>query len=391
MVPALSNDVLTFLKLRGSWAQVGNDADPYQLQQAYNPEGLWDGSVPKFSESAEIANAGLKPEITTGIEVGADFRFFSGRIGLDVTYYDQSTKDQILAVDISRASGYTGRILNAGEITNKGVEVMLSGTIIELSNGFTWDASINFAKNKNEVVALADGLTSLTLWTQRGASLEARVGEAYGNLYGIKFDRTDDGQLIYENGYPTTLPGQHVIGNITPDWTGGIYNSVSFKGITLGALIDIKKGGDIYDMGTSLARQNGILEESEAGREEGTIGIGVKNIGTAEAPQYVPNDVVASTRNFMSYYSGRQFHEAAVFDGSYVKLREATITYKLPTKWFSNNFMESASVSLVGRNLAIFHKNSRHIDTEISSADLGYNYGQLPSTRSLGFNLNVKF
>ncbi len=391
MVPDLSNNILSFLKLRGSWAQVGNDADPYQLRQAYNPEGLWDGSIPKFSESGDIANAGLKPEITTGIEAGADFRFLNGRIELDVTYYNQSTKDQILAVDISRASGYTGRILNAGEITNKGVELMLSGSIIELGNGFTWDVTVNFAKNKNEVVALADGLTSLTLWTQRGASLEARVGEAYGNLYGIKFARTDDGQLIFEDGLPTTLPGQQIIGNITPDWTGGVYNSLSFKGITLGVLIDIKHGGDIYDMGTSLARQNGILEESEAGREEGTIGIGVKNIGSAETPQYVPNDVVVSTRNFMSYYSGRQFHEAAVFDGSYLKLREATITYKLPGKWFDNNFMESASLSLVGRNLAILHKNSRHIDTEISSADLGYNYGQLPSTRSLGFSVNMKF
>jgi len=133
------------------------------------------------------------------------------------------------------------------------------------------------------------------------------------------------------------------------------------------------------------------LEESEIGREEGTIGVGVMNVGTEETPQFVPNDVVVSTTTFMGYYSGRQYHEAAVFDGSYVKLREATITYQLPGKWFDNNFMEAASVSLVGRNLAIFHKNSRHIDTEISSADLGYNYGQLPSTRSLGFNLNVKF
>jgi outer membrane receptor protein involved in Fe transport len=297
MIPGLSNDVLSFMKIRGSWAQVGNDADPYQLQQVYNPEGLWDGSVPKFSENGEISNAGLKPEITTGIEVGADFRFLNGRIGLDVTYYNQSTKDQILAVDISRASGYTGRILNAGEITNKGVELMLSGTLLQLDNGLTWDVNINFAKNKNEVVELADGLTSLTLWSIRGASLEARVGEAYGNLYGKKFARAEDGQLIYKDGLPTTLPGLEIIGNITPNWTGGIYNSVSFKGITLAALIDIKSGGDIYDMGTSLARQNGILEESEAGREEGTIGIGVKNIGSEETPQFVPNDVVVSTRN----------------------------------------------------------------------------------------------
>jgi hypothetical protein len=308
-----------------------------------------------------------------------------------VTYYDQVTKDQILAVDISRSSGYKGRILNAGKITNKGVEVTLNGTVLKIPKSLTWDVSINFSRNRNKVVELAEGLQSLILWTQRGASLEARVGQPYGNIYGNKFARTSDGQLILRDGYPYNLPGQHIIGNITPDWTGGVYNSFSYKGITLGVLIDIKKGGDIYDMGSSLARINGILEESAAGREEGTIGIGVKNIGTESEPVYVPNDVVASTRTFMSYYSGRQYHEAAVMDGSYIKLRELTLSYALPAAWFTKNFMESVSVSLTGRNLAILHKNIRHIDPEISSADLGFNYGQLPGTRSLGFNVNVKF
>jgi TonB-linked SusC/RagA family outer membrane protein len=391
MIPSLFNNVLSFMKIRASWAQVGSDGAPYQLQQVYSPKGLWNGSIPKFSESSQISNSGLKPEITTGMEAGADIRFLNGRIGLDVTYYEQSTKDQILAVDISRGSGYTGRILNAGKITNKGVEISFSGTIIKLPNGLTWDASINFAKNQNEVVELAPGLNSLILWTQRGASLEARVGQPYGNLYGNKFARTDDGQLIFRNGYPYNLPGQHVIGNITPDWTGGILNSVTFKGITVSALIDIKKGGDIYDMGSSLGRQNGILEESLDGREEGVIGMGVMNIGSSESPNYVPNDVVASTRTFMTYYSGRQYHEAAVMDGSYVKFREASITYRLPGKWFDNNFLEAVSVSAIGRNLAIFHKNARHIDPEISSADMGFNSGQLPSTRSIGFSVNVKF
>ncbi len=391
MVPSLFNSALSFMKLRGSWAQVGSDGAPYQLQQVYSPKGLWNGSVPKFSESSQIANADLKPEITTGMELGADIRFFGGRLGLDVTYYDQSTKDQILAVDISRSGGYTGRILNAGKITNKGVEISLSGTIIKLGNGLTWDASLNFAKNKNEVVELASGLNSLILWTQRGASLEARVGQPYGNLYGNKLARTEDGQLIFRNGYPYNLPGQHVIGNITPDWTGGILNAITFKGVTVSALVDIKQGGNIYDMGSSLGRQNGVLEESLEGREEGVIGLGVKNIGSSESPNYVPNDVVASTRTFMTYYSGRQYHEAAVMDGSYVKLREATITYRLPGKWFEKNFLESVTVSAIGRNLAIFHKNARHIDPEISSADLGFNSGQLPSTRSVGFSVNVKF
>lgn len=387
----MNSNFLSFAKLRASWAEVGNDADPYLLQQVYQPQQLWDGSVPKFAENNEIANSTLRPEITTGIELGADLRFFNGRLGLDVTYYNQSTRDQILAVDISRASGYTSRVLNAGEIVNKGLEVMLSGTILELPGGFAWDASVNFARNQNEVLELADGLESLTLWNIRGASLEARVGEAYGNFYGRKFARTDAGEIIFENGFPTTLPGQHVIGNIQPDFIGGISNTFTYKGFSVNALLDFKQGGDIYDMGTSLMRQNGVSEESAAGREEGTIGQGVMNMGTEEAPQYVPNDVVVSTRTFMRYYSGRQYHEAAVFDGTYMKLREASITYQLPTKWFDNMFFQSARLSVIGRNLAILHSNNRHMDPEISSSDLGYNYGQLPSTRSVGFNVNLKF
>jgi hypothetical protein len=133
------------------------------------------------------------------------------------------------------------------------------------------------------------------------------------------------------------------------------------------------------------------LEESLDGREEGVIGIGVKNIGSDESPNYVPNDVVASTRTFMTYYSGRQYHEAAVMDGSYVKLRETSITYSLPKKWFDKIFLQAVSISAIGRNLAIFHKNTRHVDPEVSSADMGFNSGQLPSTRSIGFSLNAKF
>ncbi|MDF9796893.1 TonB-linked SusC/RagA family outer membrane protein [Catalinimonas alkaloidigena] len=387
----IQSDVFSFAKLRASWAQVGNDADPYLLQQVYDPQGLWDGSVPKFSVSDQIANSNLKPERTTGIEVGADLRFLNGRIGLDVTYYDQTTEDQILAVDISRASGYESRVLNAGKITNKGVELMLSGTILQLPGGLSWDASVNFAKNENEVVELADGLTSLTLWSIRGASLEARVGEAYGNLYGNKLARTEAGEVIFRNGYPYNIPGQSVIGNITPDWIGGISNTVTYKGLSVSALIDIKKGGDIYDMGSSIARITGVLEESAVGREEGVIGQGVMNIGTEEAPEYITNDVVASARTFYGYYSGRQYHEAAVFDGSYVKLREARVSYQLPSSLFNNIFLKSARISVIGRNLAIFHSNNPHIDPEISAASLGYNYGQLPSTRSVGFDINLKF
>ncbi len=387
----VQSNILSFAKVRASWAEVGNDAPPYSLQQVYNPSGLYNGSVPKFAENKNIANAGLKPETTTGIELGAELKFLKGRIGLDATYYDQSTKDQILNVDISRSAGYTSLTLNAGEITNKGVELMVTGTVLSMPFGLTWDLGLNFSRNRNEVVELAEGLTALTLWTERGASLEARVGQPYGNIYGNQFNRTEDGQLIFTNGFPSNKPGQHIIGNITPDWLGGITNSFRYKGFNLNVLIDIKAGGDIYDMGTSLARVTGVLEESGVAREEGTIGTGVKNTGTSDAPVYVTNDVVVPTRQFMGYYSGRQYHEAAVFDGSYVKLREASLSYSLPGRMLEDKFLKAVTLSVIGRNLAMLFKNTTHVDPEVSSASLGYTYGQIPSTRSIGFNVNVKF
>jgi TonB-linked SusC/RagA family outer membrane protein len=387
----VESNILSFAKVRASWAEVGNDAPPYSLQQVYTPTGLYNGSVPKFAENKNIANADLKPESTTGIELGADLKFLRGRIGLDFTYYDQSTKDQILNVDISRSTGYTSLTLNAGEITNKGIEVTLMGTVLSNPTGLTWDLGLNFSRNTNEVVELAEGLKALTLWTERGASLEARVGQPYGNIYGNQFNRTEDGQLIFTNGFPSNKAGQHIIGNITPDWLGGITNSFRYKGFNLNVLIDIKAGGDIYDMGTSLARVTGVLEESGLAREEGTIGTGVKNTGTSDAPVYVPNDVVVPTRQFMGYYSGRQYHEAAVFDGSYVKVREASLSYSFPGRLFEDKFLKAVTLSVIGRNLAMLFKNTTHVDPEVSSASLGYTYGQIPSTRSIGFNVNVKF
>jgi TonB-linked SusC/RagA family outer membrane protein len=390
----VKNDVLSFAKLRASWAQVGNDAGPYQLAQVFDAKQPWNGSVATFSESLTIANSRLKPEITTGIEVGADVRLLGGRLGLDATYYSQSTKNQILGVEISKATGYHRRILNAGEITNKGVEVILTGTPVELASGLRWDVAFNFARNRNQVVELAEGLTTFTLHTQRGLTSEARVGQPYGTFYGNAFLRSPDGQMVYQNGIPVQAPGQTILGNIQPDWLGGISNTVSYKGFSVSALIDMKMGGDIFDEGTGTARWTGQYEETAIGREEGVIGKGVKNIGTAEDPVYVPNDVIADATLFYGYNNPRRYHEAAIFDGSYVKLREAVISYQLPKALAGHIRAQSARLSLVGRNLAILHKNTPHIDPEVDGQGgnrQGFTYGTLPSSRSIGLSLNVTF
>jgi TonB-linked SusC/RagA family outer membrane protein len=390
---SLNNSILTFGKLRVSYAQVGNDASAYQLSQTFRAGGSWNGSVPEYYENTELANAFLKPEITTGLELGADLRFFKSKLGLDITYYDQTTKNQILGVEISKASGYNSRILNAGKINNKGIEISLSGTAIQ-SSGFKWDVALNYSKNKNKVLELAEGLDTYTLQSRRGLSSIATIGEPYGTLYGIGFAKSPDGQIVFANGLPAVESAPQVLGNVQPDWSGGFMNTFSYKNISLTALIDARVGGDFYDEGTATARWTGQYAETAIGREEGVIGKGVMNIGTAENPEYVPNEVIVAGNQFYGYNSPRRYHEAAIFDGTYVKLREVSLGYKLSSALLEKIKIQNAKLSLVGRNVLLLFANSPHIDPEVDAYGgnaQGFTYGQLPNSRSLGFNLSISF
>ncbi|MGR3811857.1 SusC/RagA family TonB-linked outer membrane protein [Jiulongibacter sp. NS-SX5] len=391
---SINSSVLSFAKLRGSWAQVGNDASPYQLTQTFRSGGSWNGSIPQYYENTELANATLKPEITTGIEVGADLRFFKSRLGLDLTYYDQTTKNQILGVEISKASGYNSRVLNAGKVNNKGIEVTLSGTVLESPSGFKWETSLNYAKNQNKVVELAEGLETYTLQTRRGLASIATIGQPYGTLYGIGFAKTDAGEIIYENGLPVVDGTPQILGNVQPDWTGGFMNTFTYKNVSLNALLDVRMGGDFYDEGSATARWTGQYAETAIGREEGVIGKGVMNIGTAENPEYVPNDVIVAGNQFYGYNNPRRYHEAAIFDGSYVKLRELSLGYSFSPAVLEKLKIQNAKLSVVGRNVLMLFSNHPHIDPEVDSYggnSQGFNYGQLPSSRSLGFNLALGF
>lgn len=390
----ISSKVLSFAKVRASLAQVGNDADPYLLNQVYSSMGLWAGSTPTYTESKDIANRNLKPEITTGKELGLDIRLFEGRLGLDMTYYHQSTINQILAVSISTASGYTSQILNAGEITNQGIELMLNARPIQLSSGFSWDVALNFARNRNKVVELAEGLENYILGTQNSLTSEARVGQPYGTLYGRRYLRSPEGELVYSNGLPILEEGTHALGNIQPDWIGGLSNSFSFKGFSLSTLIDVKMGGDIFDVGTGLARKTGQYAETAAGREEGIIGRGVMNVGSPEEPVFIPNDVIVNATTFWNSQNPRTYHEAGIFDGTYVKLRELTLGYSFPQHFLGNHFIQSMKLTFIARNLAILYKNHPHMDPEVDNKGgngQGFAYGEMPSTRNMGFNLNVTF
>ncbi len=390
----ISSNVLSFAKVRASYARVGNDTRPYRLTQNYRSVGSWNGNVAEYAESNVISNPSLKPEITTGNELGVDVRFFQNRLGIDITYYNQTTRNQILDIEVPKSSGYDRKFINAGSIHNQGIEVALTGTAISLANSFKWEIGLNFARNRNQVQELAEGLTTYPLNQQNGLYSEARVNEAYGALVGVAFARSPEGKIIYANGLPTVAPDVQILGNIQPDWTGGWQNTLSFKGITLAALVDARMGGQIFDLGTGIARWTGQYAETAVGREEGLIGNGVKNIGTTDQPQYVPNDIVVAANQLIGFNNPRRYHEAGIFDASFIKLREVSIGYTIPTAFSQKFFIQTMKISIVGRNVAILFKNHPHIDPEVDrlgSNQQGFAYGELPVTRSLGFNVNLEF
>ncbi|WP_243406326.1 SusC/RagA family TonB-linked outer membrane protein [Siphonobacter curvatus] len=411
LVPSLKNNVLSFLKVRGSLAQVGNDTDPYGLAEVYTAGTSWNGSLPEFYVPTRKPNPTLKPEITTGQEVGLEARFFRGKLGLDVTYYSQTTKDQIIPVQLSKATGYNSAIQNIGKMRNRGLEISLTGTPVKLDNGFTWDVALNFARNRNTVLELLPGvLNNLVINERRGLTLEARAGQPYGTLYGYGFERVQSsdpsaayydptgqyaGQLVLTNGLPVKSTTQKILGNVQPDWMGGFSNTFSYKGLILSALIDAKIGGDMYDEGTANARWTGQYAETALGREEGVIGKGVTAVRSAEgAYTFTPNSTIVSANQYYGYNNPRNYHEAAIFDASYVKLREVSLGYQIPSAFIKRLRLQSAKISVVGRNVAMLFKNHPHADPEIDANGgnaQGFGYGELPSSRSMGFNLSLGF
>jgi len=391
----MNSDILSFAKVRGGWAKVGGVGvlNPYSLQQVFQfREDGWGNTSLPFNPQ-QLNNPNLISETTSGIELGADLRFFKNRLRIDATYYNQTSEDLIVPVEVSASSGYIFALQNIGEMSNKGVELQLGATIVKTKD-FTFDASINWAKNNNEVVSLG-GLEALTLGGQWNVTLQAREGMPYGVLFGPGYLRSPDGQIIHVNGLPQVDPTYKVLGDIQPDWTGGLNLNFKYKFVSLSTLFDAKKGGSIYSMTTTWGRYAGVLQETLIGRETGIVGDGVMNIGASDSPNYVTNDIVVRAESYNKAAYSNAVAEGSVFDASFVKLRQVVLTFDLPNKWFDRNIFQGASIGFVGRNLAILHRNAPHIDPETgfssNTSEQGQEFGQLPSTRSVGFNLNFNF
>ena len=411
-------DWLTFGKLRGSWAKVGGDTSPYQLQLEYGLKAYTNkGTSLGYIASGSVPNANLKPTSTYSFEVGLDVRFFDSRLGLDLTYYQQTTKDQILSLPLSQSTGYKRAVINAGEIANKGIEASLSFVPVKTKN-FTWDASVNFAKNYNEVVKLHDEVKDFELASARwaNASIYASEGQPYGVIVGKKLKRTEKGDVIFENGLPTFDDKVSVLGNGNYDFTLGFRNAFTYKNLSMSVLFDMKFGADIYSMSAMQSHVNGTSKETLEGRQEwysseqkrqsagvpagnwiatgGYVGKGVMAIKNDDGEMiYVSNNVCVDPAKYWQALQTTS-PEPFIYDNSFVKLREISLSYNCPKKWFVHTPIESITLSAYGRNLLLIYSNVDNIDPESSYNNgngQGFEYGSLPSRRTFGFGINVKF
>ncbi len=413
------NKYLSFGKVRASWAEVGGDTDPYMLSLNYGLLNYkFQGKPIGDITSVTIPNKNLKPTRTYSYEFGTDLRFFDNRAGLQLTYYNQTTKNQIINLPISNTSGFEQATINSGEIRNQGIELGIDGTILQ-ARDFSWDMNVNYSRNINKVVKLHPELKNYPLAEARwaGAMIEAVEGQAYGSILGKKLMRTDDGQVIYgKNGLPLVGDKLEVLGNGIYDWTAGIGTTVTWKGISLHALFDVKWGADVYSMSSMMSHANGNSKETLDGRKEwyqseeqrkqankpqndwtptgGYVGKGVVNAGTDEAPEYVPNATYVDPQDYWGYFLDANTPEPFIYDASFVKLRELTLSYTLNRAWLKGSFLKDVSLSIYGRNLWTIHSSVKNIDPESSYNNgngQGFEYGSLPSRRYFGFNVKLKF
>jgi len=385
-MPSLRSNTLSFAKLRGSIARVGTDADPYSLRTTYAGDSRKFGAQPLFGLGNTIANADLKPELTTSSEAGLELGFFNGRLSLDATYYVKSTKNQILNLTVSPTSGFNSVAINAGEIQNKGMEVLLGATPVRLANGFEWSMNVTWARNRGEVVELSGSLQTVQIGAAWNATVEARVNEPYGVIRGIPLLRDESGQLVVDDGLPQ--PGtRRVMGNIQPDWTGGWSNTFSYKRFVLSALVDVRQGGDIFSISNMFGQYAGVFKETQLGREVDfdNPGVTVKGVNADGTPN---TTTVTSEEYFHGLF---QLHEPFIYKNSYVKLRELRVGYDLPANWAARMNSRAINFALVGRNL-FTHANVPNIDPEFSYTTgnfQGMEFAPLPNARSFGFNLRV--
>ncbi len=386
-LPVLQNNrIISFGKLRAGYGTAATDSDPYRLTSVYEPLSPNFGEAPRYAVPNARNNPALKPEFTKEFEVGLEMNFLNNRAGFDISYYNRVTEDQIFEVATSATTGVTSRFLNAGSMENSGFEIMLRGTPVKVG-AFSWDVNVNFATYNNEVVELADGVDNILIGTTWAANLSIEKGQPYMALMGQDFQRNEAGKIIVdEEGMPLVEENRKFLGSAVADFTGGIRNTFSYKGIRASALIDFQKGGVIHSTSLQWAKYSGMLPETAEGniREEGMIIDGVREDGTENTVAIDPQ---------VYYQTYWDVASPNVYDADFVKLREVSVSYTLPNSIMEKLPIRDLTIGFLGRNLAIIHSDLPYLDPQVVTGTgnaQGLENAQVPSTKSLGFNVSFK-
>ena len=417
----LKSNTLDFLKLRGGWSEVGNDADPYQLSTVYNFQTAFDGN-PIQTSSQKKLNENLKPETTRSTEVGLEASFWKNRLHFDAAYYNTNSFDQILEIKTTASSGYNSQLINAGKINNRGIEIQLDGSPIQTQD-FKWNVGVNYSKNisKVEILDYDKQIQNYTIGTSGGVDVLASVGQAYGALYGTAYQRDASGNIVVgANGLPKADPQKKVLGHYTPDYLAGVTNTLTYKNIEFSFLVDASVGGELFSGTNRTGNYTGVLAQTLPGRDaangglsyyypsnntanpktlvaggtapsgvtiydDGMIFKGVYADGTAN------NQVISAQEYYKASYN---ISEAYIYSSTFVKLREVKLAYNLNKSFVKKLGLEAASITAVGRNLFFIYKDAPNIDPE-TAFNTGNAQGleslALPTTRNYSLNVNLKF
>ena len=393
---------LNFGKLRAGYAEVGNDLPAGNVFDTYSTLNNF-GNASLFSYGSTKNNASLKPERTKEIEVGLEAKMFNNAVGFDFSWYKKNTEDQLMPAAVTTSTGFSNRWVNAGEIQNKGVELGIYATPFKNEN-FSWDLSVNWAKNESLVVDLYGDQENLQLNSfQGGISINATVGQPYGTIRGTGFNMHENGQrIVNSSGYYEAVADQ-IIGDVNPEWNGGITNTFKYKDFKLSFLIDIQKGGDVYSLDMHYGQGTGLPDFTTGTNDLGNpIRNTLANGGGVILPGVTADGAPNTTRARADYYAGIWFWgnssrnpaELTVYDASYIKLRELTLSYDLPVSKWTKGSISGGSLTLIGRNLWIIDKNVPFADPESglgAGNAQGYLSGSFPTLRTVGLNLNLEF
>ncbi|WP_203295501.1 SusC/RagA family TonB-linked outer membrane protein [Luteirhabdus pelagi] len=396
-------ETISFFKLRGSVAQVGNDTAPYQTTGAFVSQTPFLGQ-PTFSDQNFIPNANLKPEQTTAFEVGADIRFWKDRLRLDATYYNALTEDQIISLPVAISSGYNQQVVNGGKVRTQGIELIAGATPVQ-SETFQWNTTFNFSTSKAIVEDLpqTDGRLTLaynriydsanqTVWFQ------VEEGGEVGDIYGTGYLKTDDGQFILdENGSYIANNELQKLGNYNPDFMLGWNNQFQYKNWNLSFLFDWRQGGELVSRTRALGTVGGQLAETANRPEEGIIPQGVVNVGTAENPEYVPNTTAISAETYYRQFYDRNHEENNIYDASYLKLRQFQVgyTFQLKAGFLGLQQGGEVSLSLIGRNIFAISEIPHFDPEQLAVQGEGFVSGvedmSYATSRSIGFKAGINF